>query len=119
MVRSAPPGRAAGVRPQETSGRTAAKMRTAGAFRPGRSQDERVLDEGDVGRPRPLGAVDDFELHPITFVESPEALHPDLRVMDEHVRPTLTGEKTETLGLVEPLDSAFDHYSTGPPGPWA
>src|SRR4029453_17778534 len=55
----------------------------------------------------------------ITFVESPEALHPDLRVMDEHVRATLTGEETETLGLVEPLDSAFDHYSTGPPGPWA
>jgi hypothetical protein len=29
--------------------------------------------------------------------------------MDENVRTTLVGEKTETLGLVEPLDGTFNH----------
>jgi hypothetical protein len=34
-------------------------------------------------------------------------------MMDENVRTTLTGEETEALGLVEPLDSTFDHLRAG------
>ena len=61
----------------------------------------------------PLGLCDDLELDLVTLVESPEALGPDLRVMDENVRTTLAGEETETLGLVEPLDGTFDHERAG------
>jgi len=57
----------------------------------------------------PLRALRDLELDLVTLVEGTEALSADLRVMDEDVRTTLARQKTETLGLVEPLDGTFDH----------
>src|SRR5262245_56834631 len=100
--------RASASRPSQTTKRSPptppdhTETQTAGAKRPGRSQSwKRILEEGDVGRPRPLGALDDVELHPLALVQGAIALHADLRVVDEHVRAALTSEETETLGLVE------------------
>src|SRR5262249_32092381 len=73
----------------------------------------RLLDLHDVRRAGSLGAVHDLETHAVTLVERAESLSPDLRVMHEDVRPTLTGEETETLRLVEPLHRTFDHERAG------
>src|SRR5262245_61704468 len=43
----------------------------------------RALDFDDVCSAGSLRAVDDFEPHLVTFVESAESLGPDLRVVDE------------------------------------
>src|SRR5207237_1165951 len=64
----------------------------------------RALDAADVRGAGPLGAVHYLELYAVTLVESAEPFRPDLRVVDEHVRTTLAGKKTESLGLVDPLD---------------
>src|SRR6185436_12660971 len=77
----------------------------------------RALDAADVRGAGPLRAVHHLEPHAITLVEGAEPFRPDLRMMHEHVRTTLAGEKTESLGLVEPLDGTFDHVNVGPPWP--
>src|SRR3989442_8332795 len=72
-----------------------------------------VLDAADVGGAGPLRAVDDLEPHLVALVQLPEALGPDLGVVNENVRPTLAREETEALGLIESLDVTFDHERTG------
>jgi hypothetical protein len=69
--------------------------------------------DGHVRGAGPLGAIRDLELNLVTLVEGAETLGPDLRVVDENVRTTLAGKETETLGLIEPLDSTFDHERAG------
>ena len=69
--------------------------------------------DGHVRSAGPLGAIRDLELDLVTFVEGAEAVGPNLRVVHENVRTTFPREETETLGLVEPLDSTFDHERAG------
>src|SRR5262249_4591177 len=99
-----PNGRRAGTDAEDTNARDGT---------PRALERSRELDEGDVGRARPLRAVDDLELHLVAFVQGAETLGADLGMVDEDVRTTLTREETEALGLVEPLDSAFDHERAG------
>jgi hypothetical protein len=72
-----------------------------------------LADEGHVRGAGPLGALRDLEPDLVTLGESAKAVGADLGVVDEDVRTTLVREKTETLGIVEPLDGAFDHERAG------
>src|SRR5262249_34766684 len=90
------------------------KGKRPGPEGPGRSGSSGVsLDLHDVGGAGTLRAVDHFEPYPVALIEGPEALGPDLGVVDEDVRTTLAGEETGALGLVEPLDRPFDHERAG------
>src|SRR5688572_18658543 len=71
------------------------------------------LDLGDVRGAGPLRAVHHLETNAITLVQGPETLRANLRMVNENVRTTLAREETEALGLVEPLDRAFDHERAG------
>ena len=71
-----------------------------------------LAGERHVRRAGPLGALRDLELDLVALVEGTEALSADLGVVNENVRTTLVRQKTKTLGLVEPLDGAFDHERT-------
>src|SRR5262245_1057268 len=72
----------------------------------------RSLDLHHVGSAGALRAVDHLEANPVALCQGPEALGADLGVVDEHVRPTLARQEAEALGLIEPLDGAFDHERT-------
>src|SRR6478672_1678507 len=72
-----------------------------------------VLDAADVRGARTLRAVDDVEPDAIALGQALEAITLDGGVMHEHIRTTLTGEESETLGVVEPLDGTFDHLDVG------
>src|SRR5438105_6837829 len=109
------------TRRMEASGkegnRTPTRTKTPGTLRsraPG-SLDPwwRRLDLDDVRCAGSLRAVHDLETHAVALVEASESLSPDLGVMHEDVRPTLSREETETLRLVEPLHRTFDHERAG------
>src|SRR5206468_1179318 len=106
-VRAAPRARVAGHQGPGCGprGLSELKTRTPEAEGLGRSitSGELYLSDGDVGRARPLRAVDDLELHLVALVEGAETLGADLRVVDENVRTTLAREEAEALGFVEPL----------------
>ena len=97
-------------------GPTAGHEKSPGPFRPralGRYDSRSLAAEGHVRGTGPLGAVRDLEADLVTLVEGPETLGPDLGVVDEDVRTTLARQEPESLGLVEPLDGAFDPLRTG------
>src|SRR5512141_1499355 len=68
---------------------------------------------GHVRGAGPLRAVHHLEPDLVTLVEGAEPVGLDLGMVDEHVRTTLARQEPEALGLVEPLDGAFDHLRTG------
>src|SRR6185436_5225947 len=68
------------------------------------------LDLGDVAGLRALGAVDNFELHRLTFFERTEAVALNGRVVDEDVRASVAFDESVPLGVVEPLDLACDAH---------
>src|SRR5262245_26023782 len=67
------------------------KTKTPGAGAPGFGRAWwPLLDLDDVRGSRALRAVDDVEPHLVALVERPEPLGPDLGMVDEDVRTTLT-----------------------------
>jgi hypothetical protein len=65
---------------------------------------------GDVRGLLALRALDDIELHLLTFLEGLESLHGDSGKVREHVGATIIGsDKTKTLGFIEPLHSTSCH----------
>src|ERR671910_819456 len=67
-----------------------------------------VLGGGrDVRRLGALGALDDFELHALTFGQRLVALHRDRGQVDEDILATLTLDEAVTLLVREPLDGAL------------
>src|SRR5205814_6583929 len=75
------------------------------------------LDPRDVRGARTLRAVDHLETDAVALGQALETLTEDRGVVDEHVRPALAREESETLGVVEPLDGTFDHLDAGLLGP--
>src|SRR5690606_8661854 len=67
----------------------------------------RRVQPHDVLRLRPLGLLDDVELHFLALVEHLEAGALDGAVVHEDVGPVLGGEETVTLFLREPLDATL------------
>src|SRR5689334_4472431 len=67
----------------------------------------RLLAAAHVGGLQTLGALHHLELDDLTLVQAAKALGHDRRVVNEHVRPTLTGDEPEPLGVVEPLHRAL------------
>ena len=64
---------------------------------------ERVLGGCDVRRLGALGALDDFELHPLTLGQRLVAVHRDRGEVHEDVLATLTLDEPVTLLVREPL----------------
>src|SRR6185436_2195762 len=72
------------------------------------------LDLGDVAGLRALGAVDNFELHRLTFFERTEAVALNGRVVDEDVRASVAFDESVPLRVVEPLDLACNTHRSVP-----
>src|SRR5512134_2556661 len=62
------------------------------------------LQADDVARLQALLTLDHLERDLIALVEAAVALSDDRGVVDEDVRATLTGDETEALLVIEPLD---------------
>src|SRR5690242_18178378 len=70
----------------------------------------RPSDPADgVGLAAAVASRRGLELHAVTLLQSPEAVHLDRAVVDEDVRPTVGGDEAEALLRVEPLDRALSH----------
>src|SRR5207248_4861131 len=52
----------------------------------------------------------DVELDRLAFLQAAEALRLDGCVVDEYVLTVLAADKTETLGVVEPLHCSLFHF---------
>jgi len=66
------------------------------------SDDAHLVGAGTFGR------VYDIKLHPLPLPQSAEALALNGTVVDKDVLTVITGDKPVALGLVEPLDRAFE-----------
>lgn len=70
----------------------------------------RCLGALDVGSLLALGALHDIEGHFLTFLQGLETIHVDGGEMREKIfAAIIRGDKTETLGIIEPLDSTDCH----------
>src|ERR1700678_179218 len=58
-----------------------------------------------------LGALDNVELHGLTFLQALETTRVDCRVMHEDVFTVLTRNKAKALRIVKPLHSTLFHFS--------
>src|SRR5215204_1565828 len=68
---------------------------------------KKVLGGCDVRRLGALGALDDLELHALTFGQRLVAVHRDRREVDEYVLSTLTFDEPVPLLVREPLNGAL------------
>ena len=68
------------------------------------------LDLGNVAGLRALGSVNDLELHCLAFLERPEAVALNRRVVHEDVTASVALDESVPLGVVEPLDLACDAH---------
>src|SRR5687767_9185229 len=69
-----------------------------------------LLDFGDVAGLRALRSVNDLELHCLTFLERPESIALNGRVVHEDIAASVALDETVPLGVVEPLDLACDAH---------
>src|SRR3990170_3245787 len=69
------------------------------------------LEQDDVRGLRALLAVDDVELHLLTFLQVAEAVGLDGAVVDEDVLTALHGDEAVALLRVEPLHGAGNHVA--------
>jgi hypothetical protein len=69
----------------------------------------RYLDYGHVSGGRAFGTLFDFKGNPVTFVERPETVGVDGRMMNENVRTVFLLDKTIPLAVVEPLHDTICH----------
>lgn len=63
----------------------------------------------DHVRLRPLLALRDLELDPLTLLKGAVAVHLDRAVVDENIRTTVDRDEAVPLLRVEPLDGALSH----------
>jgi hypothetical protein len=70
--------------------------------------------DNDVRRLRTFGALCNFELYLITFVEHLESISLDGGIMNEHVIPFIPGNESKALLLVKPFHTTFGHYNSPP-----
>src|SRR6478672_8063327 len=68
------------------------------------------LDLSDVAGLRALGAVDDFELYRLAFLERTEPVALNGGVVHEDVAASVTLDEPVAFGVVEPLDLACDTH---------
>src|SRR5688572_2902412 len=68
----------------------------------------RGSDLGDVRRLQALRAFPNFEFDVVVFLQRPEPVCLDGRVVDEHIGSPFTLDEPEALCVVEPLDPAGD-----------
>src|SRR5262249_4709371 len=68
------------------------------------------LDLGNVAGLRAFGTVNDLELHCLAFLERPEPVALNGRVVHEDVAASVALDETVPLGVVEPLDLACDAH---------
>ena len=70
----------------------------------------RLLDDGYADRLRSLGALFDFELNTLVFLERAVSAPTDFRVVNEHIFcAAIGGDETEAFIAVEPLHSSLCH----------
>jgi len=63
---------------------------------------------GNGIRLRSFLTLDNVELNVVALFERFIAIQLDCRVMDENIRPVITSDESVALGVVEPLDFAFE-----------
>ena len=67
----------------------------------------------NIGRLLALGALNHFEADLLALFQGLEALHRDSREMSEQIFAAIIGsDKTETLGIIEPLDGTRCHKTS-------
>src|SRR5262245_58345393 len=72
------------------------------------------LDLGDVAGLRAFRAVNDLELHCLTFLERAEAVALNGRVVHEDIAASVTLDEPVPLCVVEPLDLACNTHRSLP-----
>ena len=72
------------------------------------------LDLSDVAGLWAFGAVNDLEFHRLTFLERPEPVALNGRVVDEDVTASVALDEPVTFCVVEPLDLACDTHRSLP-----
>src|SRR5262249_59447831 len=68
------------------------------------------LDLGNVAGLRAFGTVNDLELHCLAFLERPEPVALNGRVVHEDIAASVTLDESVPLGVVEPLDFSCDAH---------
>src|SRR4029077_17534290 len=68
----------------------------------------------NVSRLRPLLAFADLELHRIAFLQALVALGSDCAVMYKNVGTICAPDESVALGVIEPLDGAFQTFHVPP-----
>jgi hypothetical protein len=66
-----------------------------------------LLELGDVLRLRAFLTLDHLKLDFLVLCEGPEAFALDRAVVHKDIGAVLSGDKTESLRIVEPLNSSF------------
>lgn len=70
---------------------------------------DRLL-QNDISRSRTLRCLLDIELHYLTLYQGPETRPLNRGIVHKYILAALLGrDKTETLGLIKPLDSTSTH----------
>ncbi len=69
---------------------------------------------GHIGRLRPLLSLDNLKLHLIPFLQALVALGGDGAVVNEHIRSIVSAKESISLGIVKPLDGAFQTFHGRP-----
>src|SRR5258708_28823684 len=91
------------------------EVHTARSGKPADGSDLRSGDLGYIGRLRPLLSLDDLKLHLVALLQAFVALGGDCAVVNENIRSIVAAEEAVTLGVVEPLDGAFQTFHVRPP----
>src|SRR3954463_1123562 len=85
-----------------------------GQGRPALPSGSSWLDFGNVAGLRALGTVNDLELDCLAFLERPESIALNRRVVHENVTPSVAFDEPIPFGVVEPLDLACDAHRSLP-----
>jgi hypothetical protein len=88
----------------------ARKQNRGGRSHPENDSANAVLQNLNVLSLPALGAFLDIELNRLAFLEAAESLCLNGGVVDEYVLTVLAADKTETLGVVEPLYCSLFHF---------
>src|SRR5437764_14849334 len=68
-----------------------------------------LLESLHVLRLKALRPLDDIELYSLAFLQATEAVAADSREVHENIGPSLTADKAETFGIVEPFHCSLFH----------
>ena len=69
---------------------------------------------GYIGRLRPFLSLNNLKLHLIALLQALVAFSGDGAVVDEYIRSIFAAEEAISLGVVEPLDGAFQSFHVRP-----